>query len=317
MGSIRFPNVTDRLGLGVGLDIPWGSPDGFQSDSNQISESTTRFLRHMTHDFSYYFLSFQPKNRGSISADDYLPAYHDLRKRWPNYATRALHHTQLNLGTLDPYDKRAVVRFTNKLVDEMGFSWINEDLGLWSFRGKPLPYPLPPFLTERGLKAAIDNTRYYQENLNCPVLVEFPGFSEGVSFIIGDLDGFEFFSRVVTETDSPCTLDTGHIISYQWLKGNRDQNLFEGLEILPFENCFEIHLSGCQIIGDKFMDLHHGILLKEQLSLLDYLIPRCPNLKAITYEDPKFTKEGILIPKAVDGFEFLKARVSTFRETGT
>jgi len=190
--------------------------------------------------------------------------------------------------------------------------WVNEDLGIWSLRGKVLPYPLPPFLTEDGLRAAAYNVRFYQEHLAAPLVVEFPGFTDGASFYMGNMDAFEFFARLARETSVAVTLDTGHLLGYQWLKNRRGDDFLDGLDVLPFENTFEIHLSGSQIVNEKFRDLHHGVLLDEQLELLEYLLPRCPNLKCVTYEDPKFHKDGSLIPKAVPNFERLRDKVNAW-----
>jgi uncharacterized protein (UPF0276 family) len=111
------------------------------------------------------------------------------------------------------------------------------------------------------------------------------------------------------ETRSAVTLDLGHLLSYQWLRGRRGSDLYEELERLPLENCFEIHLSGCAIVADRFLDVHHGILLDEQLELLQRIAPLCPNLSAITYEDPKF-KNGALIPRSIPNFQRLEQLVS-------
>ena len=54
---------------------------------------------------------------------------------------------------------------------------------------------------------------------------------------------------------------------------------------LPLSRCLELHLSGCEIRDGALLDLHHGILLDEQIELLDRLIDLCPNLVGVTYED--------------------------------
>jgi len=46
--------------------------------------------------------------------------------------------------------------------------------------------------------------------------------------------------------------------------------------------------------------------MEEQLELLSRLVPLCPNLRAITYEDPKFDDDGVLIRKAVPNYERLR-----------
>ncbi len=308
MAAIRFPDVPGRLGLGVGLDLPWGPEIGIVREEGRdvVGRRVTRFLHRHAADFAYLFVSWQAQGRNVPRAADYHAVFDDLFRRSPSYPVRALHQTALNLGATEPYDLDAVCAFTNDLVGRHGFAWVNEDLGLWSLRGRNLPYPLPPYLTPAGLDASVRNVARAQELLHVPLLVEFPGFTEGTGFFVGRLDAYDFFREVVVQTGSPCTLDTGHLLSWRWLRGHRGEALFEGLERLPLEHCFEIHLSGCAVAGGRFRDLHHGVLMDEQLELLRRLQQLCPNLHAITYEDPKFDERGVIIDKARAGFERLK-----------
>jgi uncharacterized protein (UPF0276 family) len=268
-----------------------------------------RFLSSHAGTFHYLFTSFQPRSRNRIDPRDYFDAYDDLFARIPAFPVRAFHQTTFNLGALESYDRGGIIDFTNALIDRYHFAWVNEDLGLWSIHGRPLPYPLPPYLTLEGLKAAIRNTAEVQEKLWAPLFVEFPGFSDGTSFFIGKMHAYDFFREVVEETRSPATLDVGHLLSYQWLLGKRGEALFGDLERLPLDHCFEIHLSGCEIVGDSFMDYHHGVLLDEQLELLLRLLPHCPHLSAITYEDPKLDGEGRLVDETVSSFDRLRNAV--------
>jgi uncharacterized protein len=307
--SARLPDVKGRLGLGVGLDLPWGAPIGFAYEPGRgdtVTARVVRFLSAHADSFRYLFVSFQSKSRSRLDPRDYFDVYDDLFARIPAFSARALHQTSFNLGALERYDRAPIIEFTNALIERYGMAWVNEDLGLWSIHGRPLPYPLPPYLTDEGLRAAIRNTAEVQKALRVPLLVEFPGFSEGTSFFIGKAHAYDFFRSVVEETGSPATLDVGHLLSYQWLLGKRGEALYADLERLPLTHCFEIHLSGCQIVSDRFMDYHHGVLLDEQIELLERLVPCCPNLAAITYEDPKFDAEGTLIPKSIPNFERLR-----------
>ena len=305
----RFPEVRQRLGLGVGLDLPWGAPIGFTHDpvrGDVVTDRVVHFLQRYQSAFSYVFVSWQPRDRNALSIADYAAAYDDLVSRIPAFDARALHQTTFNLGALEPYRRDTIVAFTNALIERYGFRWVNEDLGLWSIHGRPLPYPLPPYLTNAGLAASIRNTIEVQQGLREPLVVEFPGFSDGTSFVVGPLHAFDFFRTVVEETGSPCTLDIGHLLSYQWLRGRRGKELYAEFERLPLDHCLEIHLSGCEIDGERFLDYHHGILMDEQLELLGRVVPMCPNLRVITYEDPKFDAEGFLVPSAVRNFDRLK-----------
>lgn len=305
----RLPSIETRLGLGVGLDLPWGAAIGFDGDA--IADRVPRFLH--AHEFSHLFVSWQPRDRNRVDVADYLVAYDDLFARAPRYAARALHQTAFNLGALEAYDRAPIIELTNALCERYDLAWVNEDLGLWSIQGRPLPYPLPPYLTDAGLAAAIRNTDSVQRALVVPLLVEFPGFSQGTNLVIGRWHAFDFFRRVVEDTGSPCTLDLGHLLSYQWLRGNRGDALYADLERLPLDHCFEIHLSGCEIADGQFFDYHHGVLMEEQLELLARLAPRCANLRAVTYEDPKFDAAGVLPAAATPGLDRLRAWVHAWQ----
>jgi hypothetical protein len=150
-----------------------------------------------------------------------------------------------------------------------------------------VPYPLPPILDASGLRACVRNVRQAQRGLAVPLVVEFPGFSAGVSLVMGDLGAYDFFRVLAEETGAPVTLDIGHLLSWRWWRGFRGQALFDDLARLPLAHAFEIHLSGCELDGDRFVDAHHGRLLDEQFIMLERLLPLCPNLRAVTFEDPR------------------------------
>jgi uncharacterized protein len=308
--AVRLPSVPGPLALGVGLDLPWGAPIGFGFDparGDVAADRVVRFLGRHAGDFSHLFVSWQPRSRSRLDAREYFAAYDDLFARIPPFGARALHQTAFNLGALEPYDRAGLTDFTDALVERYGFAWVNEDLGLWSIHGRPLPYPLPPYLTAAGLRAAVRNTAEVQGRLSVPLLVEFPGFADGTSLTLGTMHAYDFFRRVVEDTGSPATLDVGHLLSYQWLRGRRGEGLFDELDRLPLDHCFEIHLSGCAVTEGRFLDVHHGVLLDEQLDLLRRLAPRCPNLRAVTYEDPRFDDDGALLPGTRASFERLRA----------
>ena len=296
---VCFPALP-RHGLGVGLDLPWG-PGGFMHDPRRgdvLAPSVATFLGSAA-SWSHAFFSWQPRDRAPPELDDYAKAWDSLRAALPDRIPLALHHTALNLGALTEPPRAAhdaLLRFTNQLVTRNGLRWINEDVGLWSLAGRPVPYPLPPLLTDGGLASTIHNVRRAQDALTVPLVLEFPGFSRGASVVLGDWDAYDFFRALAEETAAPVTLDTGHLLSWRWWSGRRGDALFADLERLPLAHCFEVHLSGCEIDGEEFIDAHHGRLLDEQLVLLERLIARCPNLRAVTFEDPRLTAAGALEP---------------------
>jgi uncharacterized protein (UPF0276 family) len=312
--AARFPEGLRASGLGVGLDLPCGREPGMIYDAVRgeiVSDRVVQFLERHAEHFGHLFVSWQPKDRGKLDARDYFAAYDDLFARiGDRFGVRGLHHTALNLGSIERYERDDLLAMTNELIRRYRFAWVNEDLGLWSLGGKPLPYPLAPFLTPAGLEASIANTRQVSARLEAPLLLEFPGFSDGIAFFVGRLHAYDFFRVVADEADVAVTLDTGHLLSYQWLVGKRGEELLGELHRLPLARCYEIHLSGCEIRDGRFFDLHHGVLLDAQLALLDRLLEACPNVRAITYEDPVFDREGTLASAAAPGFQRLRRRIA-------
>ncbi len=315
MGGVRFPALPAGRSFGVGLDLRYGDPYGFEhrplgeraGSGDRISPRVLRFLERYAGDLQHAFFSFQPKDRARLSLDDYVPAWDHLFEHLPRTLRhKALHHTLLNLGSLDDEERGPLIDFTNALCERYDLAWVNEDLGIWALGGKLMPYPLPPLLTEAGLEKAIHEVRDVNARLARPLLVEFPGFSEGTNFVVGDLNAYDYFRVLAEETGVAITLDTGHLLGYQWLRGQRGEGMYGELERLPLRHCFEIHLSGCQIIDGRFVDVHHGVVRAEQLELLRRLLPLCPNARAVTYEDPKPGLDGTLRPKARAPFEQLR-----------
>jgi uncharacterized protein (UPF0276 family) len=316
---------SQRLGFGVLIDMPWGGGHlgrrgvGFVEtpDGGDITPRVRAFLGRHGADFSYAALAFQPRSRAAVRAADYVRAYDRFYEALPAGTGRAFHQTEFNMGTPERYDRGPVADFTNELAARYRFAWVVEDLGIWSIRGYPLPYPLPPPLTEPGLEIATRNVAETARLLDIPLHVEFPGFTEGGSFFLGKMDAFEYFARLAEEADVWVTLDVGHLLSYQWLRGRIGGDMFHGIDTLPLGRCRELHLSGCQIVDGKFRDLHHGVLLNEQIELTAYLLPRCPNLLGVTYEDPMYRDDGRLVEKSLANYGRLSALAGAWQRGET
>lgn len=299
-----------RLGLGVGLDLPWSGPYGFVD--GRIAPRTRRFLERHADRFAYMFASWQPRDRSVPRAADYFAAFDDLFAGLP-YRDKALHPTALNLAS-PTYDRTAIIDLVNALVERYGLRWVNEDLGLWSVLGRPLPYPQPPPLTARGIACCTAICRDVDARLAAPLVVEFPGFEvtrppQRATWLHGTLDAYDVFREIVEGAGVHCNLDTGHLLTWRWLAGHRGDALLDGLDRLPLDRCIEIHCAGTVATADGIVDAHHGVLLDMQLELARRLMARCPALRVVTYEDPRFDDDGVLPPELAASLDALDACV--------
>jgi uncharacterized protein (UPF0276 family) len=297
-----------RLGLGVAFDLPWrNNGAGFRTASGLLSPEVANHLRREA--YGYVMFSYQPRGCTALDAETYLSAYSQVREAAAPGAPLALHHTALNFGSTIPYDRKAVYAFTNALHRQLGFSWVNEDIGIWSHHGLPMPYPLPPLLVAESIWPTVDGLIEAREALEPRLHLEFPGFDAGLSIIVGRMDAYDWFTEVAERANMSVTLDVGHLLSYRWAMGHRGEALYAGLDRLPLQRCLEIHLSGCEVADGRFFDLHHGVLMDEQIEMLDRLIDLCPHLVGVTYEDPALDHAGELPGQALGNVDRLRARV--------
>jgi uncharacterized protein (UPF0276 family) len=300
-----------RRSFGVGLDLRWGDAAGFVVDpsgADALAPALRTFLAGAAPTFAHAFFSWQPRDRARLRLADYAPAWDALAASLPAGLPVGLHHTALNLATCSPAARGPLLDFTNALCERYDLAWINEDVGLWSLGGRPVPYPLPPPLDAAGLRACVRNVRACQRALVRPLLLEFPGFEDGLR-VDGVWDAYDFFRALAAETGAPVTLDVAHLLSWRWRCGRRGEALFDGLERLPLAHAVELHLSGCEIRGERFIDAHHGRLLDEQLVLLERLLPLCPALRRVTFEDPRLDELGALDAGSRDSLGRLRAVV--------
>lgn len=298
----------NRLGLGVGLDLPWQGPYGIVG--GQVLPRTVRFLQRYAPRFRALFVSWQPRDKGPPSLDAVAPALDALFAQVP-IDTRALHQTALNLAAVH-YDRTPVVRLTNALIARYGLQWVNEDLGSWSVHGRPLPYPQPPPLSDDGVAHCIRTCAEVDAALDAPLVVEFPGVDTPLPWRHGALDAYDAFRRIVAGAGVRCNLDTGHLLTWRWSQGHRGAALLDDLDRLPLEHCVELHCAGARVEGQALVDAHHGVLHELQLQLVERLTAQCPNLRLVTYEDPRFDDQGVLPEAAERSLDALERRVQAW-----
>ncbi|WP_164014260.1 DUF692 domain-containing protein [Pyxidicoccus trucidator] len=165
----------------------------------------------------------------------------------------------------------------------VGSPWVGNDVGWWHVGGQPFPgylYFTPPF-NEAGLRDSVAHALHVQRHLSLPLVLENPA----VLARRGDWHVLDFMARLHSRTGLPLLLDLGHLFSHQLSAG---LPLETGLDGFPLDKVVELHIAGGVVtrrgLRQFYVDDHTQPVREELFTLLESLLPRCPSLRAVTFE---------------------------------
>src|SRR5215217_444694 len=192
------------------------------------------------------------------------------------------HPVHLNLWgpELEP---ASVLKDLDAHARAVGSPWVGNDVGWWHVRGQPFPgylYITPPF-NEAGLADCVAHALHVQSHLSVPLVLENPA----VLARRGEWHVLDFLAKLHARTGLPLLLDLGHLFSHQLASG---LPLESGLDGFPLEQVVEIHIAGGVVTRrgarNFYVDDHTQPVREELFKLLETLLPRCPSLRAVTFE---------------------------------
>jgi uncharacterized protein (UPF0276 family) len=192
------------------------------------------------------------------------------------------HFLDVNLD--DPEDfTPAWLGDVRRIVSQIRPAWLCGDAGLWHF-GRREPGTmllLPPILTAESARAQAWGLTRLRAETGLEVLPENP---PGQVFV-GDLHILDFFARVCEHADTGLVLDCAHLTIYQHCKGLPPLAALDGF---PLDRVVEIHVAGgreASVDGYAFIeDDHTPEVLPATWEILEYVVPRAPNLRAVIFE---------------------------------
>jgi uncharacterized protein (UPF0276 family) len=211
----------------------------------------------------------------------FMRQMHDLLPREFKYVWHASGDFEL------PYDSPAINANWDRIqeiTDIWHPEWATEDIIITNFaRTRPQGHPnyIQPFLTEQCLEVCIRRQSEISQRLPVPLYPEVPHF-----YIPGpdEMGLSTFFKRFVEATGVMLNFDVGHFLSYNLL--HRRPPL-DHIDEFPLEFVAEINTAG-GMVGDPegltWLDDYSGPLNPFTEEVLRYVIPRCPNLRAIYTE---------------------------------
>lgn len=176
--------------------------------------------------------------------------------------------------------------------------WTVEELAVRHIDGLYTDFFFPAILTRESLEITIVNVRALNARLPAPLLPE----NAPYEFVVGDMHLCDFMTGLAHGADCGLVLDLGHLWSYQLCVGHGDDPLHE-IERLDLSRIIEVHLAGARVEkysgGRIYRDLHGaGPIPEASLHVLRELLPRLPNLKAVTIEVEDATEERAIAQAA-------------------
>jgi uncharacterized protein (UPF0276 family) len=202
------------------------------------------------------------------------------------------HYLDLNLEEEEDLDPDWVGG-ARRLAQELRAAWLCGDAGLWHVgpRDRGHGILLPPILTDASARALGANVRRLREQSGFEVLPENPP----AHVYLGDLHLLDYFARVGDAGDCGLLLDVAHLAIYQRATGRAP---LDGLGGFPLERVVEMHVAGASEFshaGRRFADDDHSPQpLPDTWKILDAVLPRARNLRALVYECERNRPEQVL-----------------------
>jgi uncharacterized protein (UPF0276 family) len=192
------------------------------------------------------------------------------------------HPVHLNLYGPTLEGPTALIDLAEQLV-EVGSPWVSNDVAWWHEEGQPFPgyFYLPPPFDPSALGDCTAHALHVQAAIPVPLLLENPA----VIACRGKMHALDFMAQLHQRTGLDLLLDLGHLLAYQLTRGLPAST---GLDGFPLDRVIEIHIAGGVVTarGERrfYVDDHTQPVRDELLEMLASLMPRCPRLRAVTFE---------------------------------
>lgn len=214
-------------------------------------------------------------------------------RRWAGTRRPTTYHfLDVNLEERDDVDPRWLAEVA-ALAREIGAAWLCGDGGLWHFgpRDRGHQTLMPPILCRESADEMADAIVAVEDGTGMACLPENPP----ATVYLGNLHILDYYARVADRAGCGLLLDCAHLAIYQRLHGHAP---LTGLDGYPLDRVVEIHVAGGtekETDGYRWVDDDHNPEpLEDTWRIVEHVIPRAPNLKAVVYECERNAVEDVL-----------------------
>jgi uncharacterized protein len=204
-------------------------------------------------------------------------------RRWAAAGRPVTYHfLDINLEEQADLDENWLRR-TKALASEINAAWLCGDAGRWHFglRERGHGMLLPPILCRESARETAANIRQIEAETGLVCLPENPP----AVIYLGDLHILDYFALVAEQADCGVLLDCAHLAIFQHMRNLSPRT---ALDNFPLDRIVEMHVAGgalAEVDGYPYIEDNHAPEpLPATLEILEYVVPRAPNLKAIVFE---------------------------------
>lgn len=192
------------------------------------------------------------------------------------------HYLDINLGYGPPLSAEWC-EVTAELARQIDAPWICGDVGVWYYGQRLIKNVMltHPILSLDSADRTADAIRELQERTGFNCFPENPP-----SHVYpGDFHLLDYFALLTEKADCWITLDCAHLLMYQYAQGN---DPLTGLDGFPLDRVGEIHIAGGTLLEldqERYIiDSHIPQILPDVWTIVDYVMPRAVNVRAICLE---------------------------------
>jgi len=192
------------------------------------------------------------------------------------------HNIGLSIGSARAFDVAyldQVARFQNRYK----FPWHSDHLSFAQVRGAhgdfnaglavPIPYD------HEMLQLVADRVRLVREKIPIPFILENSVYF--VDFPEQDMSETEFLNQLTQRSGCGLLLDLHNLYTNA---RNHGFDAFAFIDQVDLTSVLEMHVAGGDEFAGMYTDSHAGPVPDPVWELLDYAVPRAPNLRGVTFE---------------------------------
>jgi len=203
----------------------------------------------------------------------------DLARRWPVIG----HHVGFSLGTAEYFDDEYLGNVV-QLHREFSFCWHSDHLSYSKLTDTGVPeystcLALPVPYDEESLQMITEKINRIKERVGIPFLVENNVYFTEIPD--EELTEAAFLRQLCARAGCGFLLDLHNVYVNASNFGFEARSFIDALDL---DTVQEIHIAGGNEIGGIYLDSHSGACPQAVWELLDYVLPRCPRLRGVTYE---------------------------------